>query len=142
MATATTPTATAPTFMGATIWARLQLDTSDATLARAHQVQVRDALWFLARQWQVGEFAGFDGGSPIAANYQLQQAVLTAYQPNPSTAVTAPPVEAITSGDPPLEVHVESEPFALGLHGSVQLGLRFEGIVRDTLGSAAAIPVI
>src|SRR5271165_789830 len=93
-----------PPFYGVTFWTRLQLDTTDATLARAQQVQVRDPLWLLARQWQVGEFAGFDGGSPIAAYYQLQQSSLTAYQPAPSTAASTPPVETINAGDPPLEV--------------------------------------
>ena len=139
------PTATttaAPTFCGVTFWTRLQLDTTDATLARAHQVQVRDPLWLLARQWQVGELEGFDGGSPIAAYYQLQQSSLTAYQPDPSTAASTPPVEVIKAGDPPLEVRVEREAFLLGLRGSVQLGLRFESIVRDALGAAAATPVI
>jgi hypothetical protein len=135
-------TAPPPAYAGFTFWSRLQLDTSDATLARAHQVQVRDPLWFLARQWQVGEFAGFDGGSPIAANYQLQQAALTAYQPDPSTATTPPATEAINVTDLPLEVRVEREPFPLGLRGSIQLGLRFEAVLRDTLGAAAAAPVI
>ena len=131
-----------PTAFGITTWARLQLDTSDPLLVRAHQMQVHDALWLLARQWQTGELTGFDGGSPITASYQLQQSVLTAYQPTPSTATTAAPVEALNPGDPPLEVRVEREAFPLGLRGSVQLGLRFEAIVRDSLGAAAAAPVI
>jgi hypothetical protein len=132
----------APNFTQFNLWARLQLDTSDTRLVRAHQVQVHDALWLLARQWQVGEFSGFDGGSPIQANYQLQQLKLTTYQPNPSTAATPPAAEAIIAGDPPLEVRSEREPFPLGLRGSVQLGLRFETIVRSTLGAAAAGAVI
>jgi hypothetical protein len=138
----TASTSSPPPFYGVTFWTRLQLDTTDATLARAQQVQVRDPLWLLARQWQVGELAGFDGGSPIAAYYQLQQSSLTAYQPDPSTAASTPPVETINTGDPPLEVRVEREAFPLGLRGSVQLGLRFESIVRDALGAVAAIPVI
>ena len=106
-----------------TFWSRLQLDTSDPTFKRAHQVQVRDPLWFLARQWQVGELTGVDGGSPTNAVYQLQQSALTAYQPAQVTT-SNPPVEAIGANDPPLEVRVEREPFPLGLRGSVQLGLR------------------
>jgi len=125
-----------------TTWARLALDTSDPSLARAHQVQVRDALWFLARQWQTGEFNGFDGGSPVSAAYQLQQSLLTAYQPTPSTASTAAPVESLSPADPPLEVRIEREAFPLGLRGSVQLGLRFEATVRDSLGATAAAPII
>ncbi len=124
-------------FQGATYWARLQLDTSYRTLARAHQVQVRDPLWLLARQWQVGEFLGFDGGSPITADYQLQQTALTAYAATPSTVASSPIGEPINVGRPPLEVRVETEFFPLGLRGSVQLGLRFEAIVRDALGGAA-----
>ncbi len=118
-----------------TFWSRLQLDTSDPTFKRAHQVQVRDPLWFLARQWQVGELTGVDGGSPTNAVYQLQQSALTAYQPAPVTT-SNPPVEAIGANDPPLEVRVEREPFPLGLRGSVQLGLRFEAILRDTFTTA------
>ncbi len=126
------------TFTGATIWARLQLDTSDTRLARAHQVQVRDALWLIARQWQIGEFDGFDGGSPIAANYQLQQTSLTAYQPDPSTDTTGAAATAINLSDPPLEVRVEREPFPLGLRGSVQLGLRLEAMA-NAMGAGALI---
>ena len=118
-----------------TFWSHLLLDTSDPTFKRAHQVQVHDPLWFLARQWQVGELTGFDGGSPINAVYQLQQSPLTAYQPAPSSAST-PPVEAIGANDPPLEVRVEREPFPLGLRGSIQLGLRFEAILRDVFTAA------
>ena len=32
---------------------------------RALRAEVRDALWFLTRQWQFGEFRGEDAGSPI-----------------------------------------------------------------------------
>jgi hypothetical protein len=127
-----------PASAGVTTWARLHLDTSDPLLVRAHQVQVHDALWFLARQWQTGELAGFDGGSPMTAAYQLQQSVLNAYQPTPSTATTAAAVKTLAPGDPPLEVRIEREAFPLGLRGSVQLGLRFEATVRDALGASAA----
>ena len=128
-----------PDFTGFTLWARLHLDTSDPRLAHAHQVQVRDALWLLARQWQVGEFNGFDGGSPIRADYQLQQLKLTSYAPDPSTASAPPPAEAIGANDPPLEVRAEREVFPLGLRGSVQLGLRFESMLG---AGAASAPVI
>lgn len=128
-------------FTGFTLWARLQLDTSDTRLVHAHQVQVRDALWMLARQWQVGEFHGFDGGSPVRADYQLQQRKLTSYEPDPSTAAGPPPAETLAASDPPLEVRAERETFQLGLRGSVQLGLRFEAFVSAALGSGAA-PVI
>jgi len=87
-------------------------------------VQVRDPLWFLARQWQVGEFNGFDGGSPVNAAYCLQQSMMTAYKPWSASAASA-----LAATQVPLEVKVEAESVALGLRGSMQLGLRFEAIV-------------
>jgi hypothetical protein len=46
-----------------------QLHAADATirLDEAIQARVKDPLWFLARQWQVGEFAGSNGGRPASA---------------------------------------------------------------------------
>jgi hypothetical protein len=107
------------------MWWRLIGSARDPTLALGQQVQVRDPLWFLARQWQVGELAGFDGGSPTDAAYTLQQTPLTGYQ---AFAATDP--EPITPTGAPLEVRAERETVELGLLGSLQLGLRFEAIAQ------------
>lgn len=114
-----------------TVWSRLLCSSRDSTLRLAHQVPVRDALWFLARQWQVGELSGFDGGSPINAAYLLEQSPLTAYKTWKSSAQKIAPLA------PPLEVQVEGEPVILGLVGSIQLGLRFEAIVSSTMAANA-----
>jgi hypothetical protein len=37
-------------------------------LAEAVQARVKDPLWFLARQWQVGEFAAENGGRPTSTS--------------------------------------------------------------------------
>src|SRR5215213_4049788 len=37
---------------------------SSVRLAEAVQARVKDPLWFLARQWQVGEFTAENGGGP------------------------------------------------------------------------------
>lgn len=115
-----------------TIWSRLLCSARDGTLALGHQVQVRDPLWFLARQWAVGELKGFDGGSPVDAAYRLEQSSVTAYR-----SWRMPAAQAVSPSDPPLEVRVEREPVSLGLRGSIQLGLRFEGIVNETAGASA-----
>ena len=107
-----------------TVWSRLFCSARDSSMSLGQQVQVRDPLWFLARQWQVGEFNGFDGGSPINAAYCLQQSLMTAYKPWSASAASA-----LTAAQIPLEVKVEAESVALGLRGSMQLGLRFEAIV-------------
>jgi len=108
-----------------TAWIRLEPRAREGSMARSLQAQVRDPLWMLTRQWQVGEFRGEDGGSPVQATMSVESQPLTNYQPgfDPQAAV---PLDTHL----PLEVHVEREPVTLGLRGSVQLGLTFEQLVR------------
>jgi hypothetical protein len=95
------------------------------------EAAVRDPAWMLARQWQVGEFRGSNGGSPVKAEISTESAPLTSYRPGPSGAVGA--LETAL----PLEVHVERESPWLGLRGSVQLGLRFEAMLSAATPSLA-----
>ena len=46
---------------------RLEPRCRDADLTTALQARTHDPLWFLARQWQLGEMLGDDAGSPILA---------------------------------------------------------------------------
>jgi hypothetical protein len=116
-----------------TIWTRLEPrsgvaaappgDPQPDQFALALQARVRDPLWMLARQWQVGELRGEDGGSLIQATIRTESAPLTSYRPSLSGA--GGPLDP----DLPLEAHVERKPVELGLRGAVQLGLRFEALV-------------
>jgi len=115
-----------------TTWSRLEPQPRDATLARSLQAQVRDPAWILARQWQLGEFEGTDGGSPVQATMGVQEQPLTGYR----AGLPGGQVQPFTT-PPPLEVHVEREQVQFGLRGAVQLGRCFERLV---LGSAAASP--
>lgn len=47
---------------------------------RALKAEVRDALWMLTKQWQMGEFEGDDAGSPVMAKVRLDTTQLTKYQ--------------------------------------------------------------
>lgn len=47
---------------------------------RALRAEVRDALWLLTRQWQLGEFRGDDAGSPITAKVRVDTAGLDRYR--------------------------------------------------------------
>ena len=38
-----------------TVWTRLEPHPRDGSMQRSLQAQVRDPLWLLARQWQLGE---------------------------------------------------------------------------------------
>ena len=46
-------------------WNRLEGRPRTVQFDRALRAEVRDALWFLTRQWQFGEFKGEDAGSPV-----------------------------------------------------------------------------
>jgi hypothetical protein len=50
-----------------TRWNRLEGRPRTHDFARALKAEVRDALWFLSKQWQMGEFKGEDAGSPVLA---------------------------------------------------------------------------
>ena len=47
-------------------------------LARPLRAEVRDALWMLARQWQVGKFQGEDAGVPVNAKLSAQLTAVSA----------------------------------------------------------------
>jgi hypothetical protein len=85
---------------------------------RALKAEVRDALWFLTRQWQVGEFAADDAGSPIAMRLRLDTAPLTRY------AAHGNPPEPFDE-TVPMEAKVERRPVTLVSAGrAVSLELR------------------
>lgn len=108
-----------------TTWTRLEPQPREGSMARSLQAQVRDPLWFLTRQWQVGEFLGDDGGSPVQATLGVEQRSITTYRPGTDDAATV-------ALDPKLavETHVERESVRLNLRGAVQHGLYFEKLVR------------
>ncbi len=109
-----------------TTWTRLEPQPRDATLARSLQAQVRDPLWFLARQWQVGEFAGDDAGSPVQATLGLTTHALTGYRPGPPGGAVVGIDEASA-----IETQVERRPLHLKVRGAVQLGLLFLDLAED-----------
>ena len=108
-----------------TTWTRLEPLPREGSMTRSLQAQVRDPLWFLTRQWQVGEFLGDDAGSPVQATLGLEQRSITTYRPGLDDSATVALDLKL-----PIEVHVEREPVTLNLRGSVQHGLYFEKLVR------------
>jgi hypothetical protein len=69
--------------------------------------RVFDPLWFLARQWQVGEFQAEDAGSPVQARVRATSAMLSRChlgELKHDTQMQAPPYDPMGT---PLEVHVE-----------------------------------
>lgn len=125
---------TTPRIPSITTWTRVEPKPRDASLSRSLQAQIRDPVWTLARQWQLGEFIGEDAGSPVQATLAVTNRSLTTYRPGPNPAATV-------ALDPklPLEVHVEREPADLKLRASVQLGLWVERKMRAAGVTAASI---
>jgi len=64
-----------------TRWERVDGIPRTHDLGRALRAEVRDPLWMLARQWQLGELDGDDAGSPIFAKLHLGTTRLTGYRP-------------------------------------------------------------
>lgn len=110
-----------------TSWTRLEPRPREGSMQRSLQAQIRDPLWMLARQWQVGEFLGDDAGSPVRSTMGVEMRSVTTYRPGTNDASTVP-----IDPNLPVEVHVEREVVALQLRGSVQQGLYFEKLVRQS----------
>src|SRR4029077_7749186 len=69
-------------FPSITTWNRLEARPRTTSFDRALRAEVRDPLWMLTKQWQMGEFRGSDTGSPVFAKLQLDTTRLTKYQPD------------------------------------------------------------
>lgn len=89
-----------------TRWNRLEGRPRTHNFDRALQAEVRDALWFLARQWQMGEFRGDDAGSPVLARACIDVTTIDRFQAGQG------PVEVLPV-DEPLEARVERRPLPL-----------------------------
>ena len=86
-----------------TTWTRLEPSSRADDLAAALSAPIADPAWLLARQWQVGEFAGTDGGSAATARVRAQAAHVTALA-TPGGMTTA-----VNGTITPIEPLVEAE---------------------------------
>jgi hypothetical protein len=105
------------------LWNRLEGRPRTADFGRALRAEVRDPLWLLARQWQLGEFLGSDGGSPVTATYSVATATPSRFQVGDAAAHGA--VEPLPAAEQPLEALAERRavPFELGA-GPISFDLR------------------
>lgn len=88
---------------------RLEARPRTDNFNRALRAEVRDALWMLSKQWQMGEFLGDDAGTPVSAKIHVQGQRITKYRP------FGDPVQKFDL-DTPLEATVERRPvpFVMG----------------------------
>lgn len=112
-------------------WNQLEGRPRAAEFDRSLRAEVRDALWFLTRQWQFGEFQGEDSGSPIDARLAYATTKLARYVPRTGNAMNFPQIL-------PLEAVVEREPVPADLvtHRQIlramTLSLEAEGLNATT----------
>ena len=101
-----------------TTWNRLEGRTRAEDFDRAMKAEVRDALWMISRQWQMGEFIGDDAGSPVLAKAHITTTKLNKYKP-----VNGEVQEF--EDDIPIETKVEHQPivFKQGSH-DISLDIR------------------
>jgi len=61
-------------------WSRLEGRPRTDNFDRALRAEVRDALWMLTKQWQLGEFEAEDAGSPVVSKLCTSTSELDKYQ--------------------------------------------------------------
>src|SRR5437870_3558833 len=89
-------------------WNRLEGRPRTEQFDRALRAEVRDALWFLTRQWQFGEFKGEDAGSPVEVRTAVRVDPIQHYAVHGQGAVAF-------ENSIPLEAHVERETILFSL---------------------------
>jgi len=90
-------------FPAITTWNRLEARPRSQTFDRALRAEVRDALWMLTKQWQMGEFRGHDAGSPVFAKLLFGTTRITKYRAGTGAA-------QLLNAATPLETKVERRP--------------------------------
>jgi hypothetical protein len=92
------------------LWNRLEGRPRTTDFSRALRAEVRDPLWMLSRQWQLGEFRGSDGGSPVTATYHVEVTTPSRFRAGKDSVV-----QPLTAADP-LEARAERRrvPFTIG----------------------------
>jgi hypothetical protein len=90
-----------------TLFNRLEGRPRRSDFSRSLRAEVRDALWMLCRQWQMGEFQGDDAGSPVTAKVHIATTRLRRYQ---ADGHAVRPFDDAA----PLEAVVEQRPVSLG----------------------------
>jgi hypothetical protein len=85
-----------------TTWTRLEPRARGADLRPSLEGRVYDPAWLLGRQWQIGEFAGEDAGTPAVAQLTVDTAPITAYQAGSAAAmpIGGAPIECLAGPEP------------------------------------------
>src|SRR5215218_9952693 len=116
------------------MWNRLEGRPRTDNFDRAMRTEVRDALWMLTRQWQMGEFKGDDAGAPVLAKVHIETAAMTQFTPDGHAS--RPFDKAV-----PLEAQVEQHSIPLGtanrlanVNIRLQMGRQWLQLLAEKIG--------
>jgi hypothetical protein len=85
-----------------TYWNRVEPSPRSDSLVRGLEAAVRDPVWFLARQWQLGEFQGEDAGSVATVSIRTRSTRFQSWTPRggqPQPFDMRAPLEALVEGE-------------------------------------------
>lgn len=102
------------------IWNRLEARPRGEDMTRSLKAELRDAAWMLSRQWQMGEFAADDAGTPVYSNLRY-----TCSPFNDAGAPFEPKVESQPIFDP-------TSPDLRNLNIRLQMGSYWLRLLSDT----------
>ena len=95
---------------------RIESSNINSDYARNFRAEVRDGLWMLCRQWQLGEFIGEDAGTPFKVIVEAARA-------------SALPGDKFQSQ--PLEPFVEAEGFQDNLYTRIHTGQYLQTLLKE-----------
>lgn len=100
------------TYPTITMWNRLEGRPRTHNFDKALKAEVRDALWMLSKQWQMGEFTGEDTGSPVFSKISIETSDINKYSPgnHPDREI---------ADNIPLETLVEQKKIPMSRQGEV-----------------------
>jgi hypothetical protein len=115
-------------------YARLEPRTRADDLTAGIAARVYDAAWMLARQWQLGELTGDDGGTPITVRHTGTTTWCATYTDAAGT-------RSLAQGEGPLEAFTEAGPVPLTHRRRVELGRALLRRLRSA-GLGDRVPVL
>jgi hypothetical protein len=96
-------------------WNRLEGRPRSNDFERSLRAEIRDPLWMLTRQWQLGELTAADGGTPVLARVGCDTQQLDGFIDGAGTSSQA-------EMDLPLEARIEREATAPDLRAAIHAG--------------------
>lgn len=105
-------------------WNRLEGRPRRTDFIRSLQAEIRDPLWMLTRQWQMGEFKGEDAGSPVFTKAKIDTSRLNRYKPRNGTVTEF-------NNKVPLETEVENEDLDNTISLALEIGSYWKKLLKE-----------